>query len=317
MNPPAVQQAATRDAYGEALAELGKENPNVLVLDADLSGSTRTKTFAKAFPERFFNMGVAESNMMGTAAGLASMGKVVFASSFAMFAAGKAWEPIRQTVCIPSLNVKICATHAGLTVGEDGKSHQMLEDLALMRVLPNMTVIVPADATEARLTIRAVAEHDGPVYVRLSRAKTPVLLGDDYDFKIGKGTLMREGTDLAIVACGVELGAALEAAEILASDGIQARVINMATIKPIDGELLSKAARECGAILTAEEHQAVGGLGSAVAEYLAQNQPVPIEIVGVRDCFGESGTSDELLAKYGLDAASIAARARGLLRRKA
>ncbi len=317
LNPPAVQQAATRDAYGEALAELGKQNPDVIVLDADLSGSTRTKTFAKAFPERFFNMGVAESNMMGTAAGLAAMGKVVFASSFAMFAAGKPWEPVRQTVCIPKLNVKICATHAGLTVGEDGKSHQMLEDLALMRVLPNMTVIVPADSTEARLVIQAVAKHDGPVYVRLSRAKTPVLLGDDYAFEIGKGAVMREGRDLAMVACGVELSAALDAAELLSSEGIEARVINMATIKPLDGELLEAAARDCGAVLTAEEHQAIGGLGSAVAEHLSQTHPVPIEIVGVRDSFGESGTSEELLAKYGLDAASIAGRARELLRRKA
>lgn len=317
LNPPAVKFAATRDAYGEALAKLGETNPEVLVLDADLSGSTRTQTFAKAFPERFFNMGVAESNMMGTAAGLASMGKTVFASSFAMFAAGKAWEPIRQTVCIPKLNVKICATHAGLTVGEDGKSHQMLEDLALMQVLPNMTVIVPADATEARQAISAVAEHDGPVYVRLSRAKTPVVLGDDYQFQIGKGTVLREGTDLAIVACGVEVGAALEAAELLATEGVQARVINMATIKPLDGELLLAAAAECGAILTAEEHQSIGGLGSAVSQFLAMNHPVPVDVVGVDDTFGESGTSEELLEKYGLDAESIASRARGLVRRKA
>ena len=312
----AAPRAATRDAYGEALAELGHQNPDVVVLDADLSGSTRTKVFAKAHPERFFNFGVAECNMMGTAAGLAAMGKVVYASSFAMFAAGKAWEPIRQSICIPGLDVKICATHAGLTVGEDGKSHQMLEDLALMRVLPNMTVIVPADATEARLATSAAASHPGPVYVRLSRAKTPTVLGDDYDFQVGKGVVLREGTDLAIVACGVEVGAALEAAELLAAEGVQARVINMATIKPLDGPLLEAAARECGAILTAEEHQVVGGLGGAVAEHLAKTQPVPIEIVGVDDTFGESGGADELLAKYGLDGASLAARARDLIRRK-
>ncbi|MCB9914711.1 MAG: hypothetical protein H6828_06115 [Planctomycetes bacterium] len=316
LNPTAAKRAATRDAYGEALAELGKQNPDVVVLDADLSGSTRTKVFADAFPERFFNLGVAESNMMGTAAGLASMGKVVFASSFAMFAAGKAWEPVRQSICVPHLDVKICATHAGLTVGEDGKSHQMLEDLALMRVLPGMTVLVPADAVEARQAVFAAAACRGPVYVRLSRAKTPIVLGDDYRFRIGKGTVLRPGNDVALVACGVEVGAALEAADLLASEGVEARVINMGTIKPIDGELLVAAARECGAVLTAEEHQAVGGLGSAVAEHLAQHCPVPLELVGVQDTFGESGDADELLAKYGLDAASIAERARRLLRRK-
>lgn len=316
LTPQAAPRAATRDAYGEALAELGSHNPDVVVLDADLSGSTRTKVFAQAHPERFFNFGVAECNMMGTAAGLASMGKVVFASSFAMFAAGKAWEPIRQSICIPCLDVKICATHAGLTVGEDGKSHQMLEDLALMRVLPNMTVIVPADATEARQATRAAATHSGPVYVRLSRAKTPTVLGDDYQFEVGKGCVLRDGTDLALVACGVEVSAALEAAELLASEGIQARVINMATIKPLDGALIERAARECGAILTAEEHQVTGGLGGAVAEHLAQSFPVPIDIVGVEDRFGESGGADELLAKYGLDAASLARRARGLMKKK-
>jgi len=316
LTPPAVQVAATRDAYGVALAELGKDNPEIIVLDADLSGSTRTKTFAQAFPKRFFNMGVAESNMMGTAAGLAAMGKVVFASSFAMFAAGKAWEPIRQTVCIPNLNVKICATHAGLTVGEDGKSHQMLEDLALMQVLPNMTVIVPADSIEAKLAIRAVAAHDGPVYVRLSRAKTPVIFDEDYVFKIGRGTQVRAGNDLALVACGVELSAALEAAEILAAEGVNARVINMATIKPLDKDILVAAARDCGAVLTAEEHQAIGGMGNAVSQLLAHHAPVPIEVVGVRDSFGESATADQLLEKYGLDAQSIASRSRDLLRRK-
>lgn len=316
---PSTQEtawAATRDAYGEALVLLGEENPEVVVLDADLSGSTRTKKFAQAHPDRFFNMGVAEANMMGTAAGLATMGKTVFASSFAMFAAGKPWEQIRQSICVPNLSVKICASHAGLTVGEDGKSHQMIEDLALMRVLPNMTVIVPADTTEAKLAVCAVARRSGPAYVRLSRAKTPVVFGEEYRFEIGKGAVLREGTDLAIVACGVEVAAALEAAELLVADGIQARVINMATIKPLDGELLVQAARNCGAVLTAEEHQAIGGLGAAVCEHLAHHHPTPVEVVGVPGTFGESGTPDELLTKYGLDASSLAERARELLKRK-
>lgn len=316
LDSPPTQKAATRDAYGKALVELGAEDSRVVVLDADLSGSTRTKAFSKAYPERFFNMGVAEANMTGTAAGLAASGMTVFASSFAMFSAGKAWEQVRQTVCVPNLNVKICATHAGLTVGEDGKSHQMLEDLALMRVLPHMTVVVPADGTEARQVIHAAAAHEGPMYVRLSRAATPIVFGDDYRYEIGKGNLLRSGSDIAIVACGVEVAAALEAAEILASEGIEARVINMATIKPLDDALIEQAARECGAVLTAEEHQASGGLGSAVCELLADRCPVPVARVGVDDTFGESGTSDELLAKYGLDAAGIARRARQLLKRK-
>lgn len=316
MKSPPLQQVATRDAYGEALVELGRTHSEVVVLDADLSGSTRTKKFAQAFPERFFNMGVAEANMMGTAAGLAAMGKIVFASSFAMFAAGKPWEQIRQSICVPKLSVKICATHAGLTVGEDGKSHQMLEDLALMRVLPNMTVIVPADATEARLAVQAAAEHEGPVYVRLSRAKTPVVFDESYRFLIGKGTQLRDGDDLAIIACGVELAAATEAAETLATEGIQARVINMPTVDPIDEDLVIAAARDCGAVLTAEEHQVVGGLGAAVCACLARTVPVPVEVVGVEGTFGESGTPAELLSKYGLDAPGIVERARQLLKRK-
>lgn len=316
LDSPPTPQAATRDAYGEALLELGGRNQDVVVLDADLSGSTRTKAFSKAHPERFFNMGVAEANMTGTAAGLAASGKTVFISSFAMFAAGKAWEQVRQTICVPNLNVKICATHAGLTVGEDGKSHQMLEDLALMRVLPNMTVVVPGDGVETKRVIEAAADYAGPMYIRLSRAKTPIVLDENYKYEIGKGNVLRDGKDLAIVACGVEVAAAIGAAELLSSEGIEARVINMATIKPIDHDLIETAARECGAILTAEEHQAAGGLGGAVAEFLAGHCPVPIEIVGVQDTFGESGTSDELLHKYGLDAQALAERARGLLRRR-
>lgn len=317
LESPSIQKAATRDAYGEALVELGGLNDNIIVLDADLSGSTRTKAFSKAYPERFFNMGVAEANMSGTAAGLAASGKTVFISSFAMFAAGKAWEQVRQTICVPQLNVKICATHAGLTVGEDGKSHQMLEDLTLMRVLPHMTVVVPADGTEAKQVVHAAAKHDGPMYIRLSRAKTPIVFGDDYRFQLGKGNLLREGNDVAIVACGVQVAAALEAAEILANEGIKARVINMATIKPIDGPLIEAAARECGAILTTEEHQTNGGLGSAIAEHLVRTHPVPMTLNGVQDTFGESGPADALLEKYGLDSKSLAADARELIKRKA
>jgi len=308
---------ATRNAYGEALLELGREGEEVVVLDADLSGSTKTKAFGQTFPERFYNLGVAEANMMGTAAGLAAMGKTVFASSFAMFAAGKAWEQVRQSICVPELNVKICATHAGLTVGEDGKSHQMLEDLALMRVLPHMRVIVPADAVEARQAVRAAAETPGPVYVRLSRAATPVVFGEGYRFELGRGALLRQGSDLAIAACGVEVAEALEAAELLATRGIEARVLDLATIDPLDEELVEAAAAECGALLTVEEHQIRGGLGDAVAQALGRRHPVPLELAGMDDSFGQSGTAAELLAHYGLDAAGIAARAERLIERKA
>lgn len=312
-----AQSIATRDAYGRALLELGQERPDVVVLDADLSGSTKTKAFSQACPERFFNLGVAEANMMGTAAGLAAMGKTVFASSFAMFAAGKAWEQVRQSICVPHLSVNICATHAGLTVGEDGKSHQMLEDVALMRVLPYMSVIVPADAVEAAAAVRAVADHPGPCYVRLSRAATPVVFdGAAYRFTLGRGALLREGRDVAIVANGVVVAKALEAAVELARGGIEARVIDMASVKPIDEELLVEAARECGAVLTAEEHQVQGGLGSAVAEVLARRAPVPMDFAGVEGVFGESGTADELLVRYGLDGHALAQRARALVLRR-
>ncbi len=296
---------------------LGESRDDVIVLDADLSGSTKTKDFSKAFPERFFNMGVAEANMMGTAAGLAAMGKTVFASSFAMFAAGKAWEQVRQSICVPNLPVKICATHAGLTVGEDGKSHQMLEDISLMRVLPNMTVVVPADSTEAEQAVAAVANTKGPVYVRLSRAATPVLFDSSYKFELGKGSVLREGTDIALVSAGVEVAACVEAAELLAARGISARVVNIATIKPIDEQLLTTCARECGAILTAEEHQVAGGLGSAVAQVIVQHAPVPMDFVGLQDEFGQSATATELLEHYGLDPRSIAERAAKLVERKA
>ena len=311
-----VRKVATRDAYGEALLQLGDEREDIVVLDADLSGSTKTRAFGQRYPDRFFNIGVAEANMMGTAAGLAAMGKTVFASSFAMFAAGKAWEQLRQSVCVPNLSVKICATHAGLTVGEDGKSHQMLEDIALMRVLPNMKVFVPADAVEARQVIRVAAETPGPVYVRLSRAATPVVLADEYQFEIGRGTLLRDGGDVALAACGVEVAEVLEAAEILAREGIEARVLGLASIDPIDGELIRQAAEECGAILTAEEHQVNGGLGEAVAHVLVESWPVPMHMVGMRGEFGQSGKAGELIAHYGLDGASIAAAAKDLIARK-
>jgi transketolase len=311
-----VKKVATRTAYGEALLALGALRDDVIVFDADLSGSTKTKAFGQAYPDRFFNFGVAEANMMGTAGGLASMGRTVFASSFAMFATGKAWEQLRQCVCVPNLNVKVCATHAGLTVGEDGKSHQMLEDIALMRTIPNMKVIVPADATEARLAVLAAADIPGPVYIRLSRASTKVILGDDYRFELGRGTVLREGTDLAICACGVEVAEALEAAEMLCAEGIEVRVINLSTVDPMDEELVATAARECGAILTVEEHQIRGGLGDAVAQAVVKHQPVLMDMVGMDGEFGQSGPPTELLAHYGLDAAGIAARARQLLRRK-
>ena len=254
--------------------------------------------------------------MMGTAAGLAAMGKTVFASSFAMFAAGKAWEQVRQSICVPELNVKICATHAGLTVGQDGKSHQMLEDVALMRVLPHMRVLVPADAVEAAQAVRLAAETPGPVYVRLSRAATPVILGEDYQLELGRGALLREGHDLAIAACGVEVAQALEAAERLEQQGVSARVLNLASVDPIDESLLRDAAQECGAILTVEEHQIRGGLGDAVAQAVARTCPVPIEMLGMDDSFGQSGSADELLAHYGLDAAGIVLGANRLLQRK-
>lgn len=311
-----VKSVATRNAYGEALLELGRERSDVLVLDADLSGSTKTKAFGQAFPDRFVNLGVAEANMIGTAAGLATQGFVVFASSFAMFATGKAWEQVRQSVCVPNLDVKIAATHAGLTVGEDGKSHQMLEDVTLMRVLPNMKVLVPGDAVEAKQCIQAAARTPGPVYVRLSRASTPVVFGSGYRFELGRGALLRDGGDLAIATNGVTLAPALEAAERLAARGIEARVLALASVSPLDEDLVLAAARDCGAILTVEEHQVNGGLGSAVAEVVVEHHPVPVRRHGMRGEFGQSAPAEALLAHYRLDAAGIAAEALSLLERK-
>ncbi|HET6202691.1 MAG TPA: transketolase C-terminal domain-containing protein [Planctomycetota bacterium] len=307
---------ATRDAYGKALARLGQTMPRIVVFDADLSGSTKTALFAKRFPDRFFNMGVAEANMIGHAAGAALMGKIPFASSFAMFATGKAWEQVRQTVAVPNLNVKIVASHAGLTVGEDGTSHQMLEDLALMRVLPPMTVVVPADAVATEKAIEAVARRVGPCYVRTSRTSTAVLYEDAVPFEIGRALILRDGTDLTIAACGVEVWHAWKAAEVLAAEGIEARVLDLHTVKPIDEAAIAAAAEETGAILTVEEHQIQGGFGSAVAEVVVRTRPVPMRLLGVDGRFGQSGKAEELLEKYGLTAPHVAAAARALLRRK-
>jgi transketolase len=307
---------ATRDAYGEVLAELGAENGNIVVLDADLSGSTKTAVFGKRFPERFFNMGIAEANMIGTAAGLAAAGKIPFVSTFAIFAAGRAWEQIRQSVAYPKANVKIVPTHGGITVGEDGGSHQSVEDIAIMRAIPNMTVIVPADAAETRKVIRAVAAHKGPVYVRLGRNKVPAIFPDDCYFEIGKGCEVLHGTDMTFVTTGLMTGQAVKAAELLKKEGISARVVHVATVKPLDQEIILKAAGETGAIVTAEEHSIIGGLGGAVAELLAENLPTPLRRVGIRDRFGTSGKAEELLKFFGLTAEDLSEAAREVLARK-
>jgi transketolase len=297
---------ATREAYGKALVKLSNLNSNVVVLDADLSKSTKTADFKAVSPERFINMGIAESNMMGVAAGLSTCGKIPFASTFAMFAAGRAFEQIRNSICYPNLNVKICATHAGLTVGEDGATHQSIEDISLMRSIPNMIVINPADAVETEAAILAIAEYNGPCYVRLGRLAVSVINdSDDYKFEIGKGVALAQGDDVTIVATGMMVELALEAKEELAKEGISARVINIHTIKPIDKELLVSAAKETGAIVTAEEHSIIGGLGSAVAEVVTEEYPVPVLKVGIKDTFGESGKPNELLKTYGLTVESI------------
>ena len=300
------KKIATREAYGKALAALANTNENVVVLDADLSKSTKTADFKAVAPERFFNMGIAEGNMMGVAAGLSTCGKIPFVSTFAMFAAGRAFEQIRNSICYPKLNVKVCATHAGLTVGEDGASHQAIEDISLMRSVPNMVVINPADDIETEAAIKAVAEMEGPCYVRLGRmAVSRVNDEANYNFVIGKGITLAEGNDVAIIATGIMVEAALEAKEELAKEGINTRVINIHTIKPIDEELIIKAAKETGVIVTAEEHSVIGGLGSAVAEVVSENCPVPVLRVGVKDTFGESGKPNELLEKYGLTSNDI------------
>ncbi|OGC24230.1 transketolase [candidate division WOR-1 bacterium RIFOXYB2_FULL_37_13] len=308
---------ATRDAYGKILAILGKENPNIVVLDADLAVSTKTAIFRKEFPDRFFDMGIAEQDMIGTAAGLAASGKIAFASTFAVFGSGRTWDQIRMSCAYTRLNVKIVVTHGGITTGEDGASHQANEDLAIMRVIPNMTVIVPADSIETVKVIRAVADFSGPVYVRLSRIATPIVYENtDYKFKIGKGIVMREGKDVSLFACGIMVAMALEAAENLGKENISAEVINLHTIKPIDQKLVIKSASKTGAVVTCEEHSIIGGLGSAVSEILAENYPAPIKRIGVKDTFGESGNPKDLLVKYGLTSQEIVKAAKSVIARK-
>lgn len=312
-----TKKIATRDAYGQELVRLGAENKDVVVLDADLSKSTKTYDFFKNYPDRFFNMGIAEANMMSTAAGMATVGKIPFASTFAMFATGRAFEQIRNSIAYPRLNVKIAATHAGITVGEDGGSHQSIEDIAIMRALPGMTVFVPADAVETAAAIRAAVEIKGPVYIRLGRSGVPVLHGEDFKFTPGEAVTLREGEDVALVATGIMVAMALEAADILAAEGIKAMVVDVHTIKPLDIFAIVEAARKCGAVVTAEEHSIIGGLGSAVAETLSEHQPVPMQRVGVKDTFGESGKPEELLGHFGLTAQNIVEAAKKVLAKKA
>ncbi|MDP4179967.1 MAG: transketolase family protein [Bacillota bacterium] len=311
-----VKKIATRDAYGNALVEFGSDN-KIVVMDADLSKSTKTELFKKQYPERFLNMGIAEANMMTAAAGMASCNKIVFASTFAMFASGRAYEQVRNSICYPALNVKIGATHAGITVGEDGASHQTIEDIALMRVLPNMTVISPADAVETRAAVKTAIETDGPFYIRLGRLAVPVINDEnDYKFELGKGVLVSEGADVTIVCTGYMVSQTIEAGKLLEKEGIKPRIINIHTIKPIDKDILIKAAKETGAILTVEEHSIIGGLGSAVSEVIVENCPVPVKRVGINDKFGKSGKPDELLVMYGLTPENIAIKAKELLESK-
>jgi transketolase len=308
-----MTKIATREAYGKTLAELGDRIKDIVVLDADLSTSTKTAIFGNKYPERFFNMGIAEQDLMGTAAGLATCGKIPFASTFAIFATGRAFEQIRNSICYPGLNVKIAATHAGITVGADGATHQSVEDIALMRSLPNMTVINPADAEETKKAVTAAALHNGPVYIRLGRHPVDTIFGDEYDFSMGKGVVLKKGKDVALIATGVMVGQALEAAVNLKTQGIDAMVINIHTIKPIDKEIIIKAAANCRAIVTAEEHSIIGGLGSAVAEVIAEAQPVVMKRIGIEDKFGESGKPEELMKYFGLTAQHISEAAIKLL----
>ena len=304
-----VIKCATRDAYGAALKQLGTRD-DILVLDADLAKATKTITFKKEFPEKFIDCGIAEGNMMGVAAGLATTGYTVFASSFAMFAAGRAFEQVRNSIAYPNLNVKIGATHAGISVGEDGASHQCCEDIALMRSIPNMVIINPADDVEAIAAVHAAVDHEGPVYMRFGRLAVPRVNSEDYKFELGKGVLLKDGKDVTIVATGLMVNEALIAAETLKAEGIDARVINIHTIKPIDKDILVAAAKETGAIVTAEEHSVIGGLGSAVSEALAEEYPVPVVKLGVNDTFGKSGPALELLKIFGLDAENIVIKAK-------
>lgn len=305
-----ADKKATREAYGAALVEFGAKYENLVVLDADLAAATKTGMFKKAYPDRFFDCGIAENNMIGVAAGLALSGKIPFASSFAMFAAGRSFEQLRNSVGYPKIPVKIGATHAGITVGEDGATHQCNEDIALMRAIPGMVVLNPADATEARLAVEAAILHNGPVYIRFGRMAVPVLYGDNYKLTIGRGHKMRGGKDVSIIATGIEVEQALAAADILAGEGIEASVVNMASIKPIDRDLVIAEARACGAIVTAEEHSIIGGLGAAVCEVICEEYPVPVIRIGIKDTFGKSGPAAALVKEFGLDAEAIADAAR-------
>ncbi|MBQ9898277.1 MAG: transketolase family protein [Ruminococcus sp.] len=312
-----VIKKATRESYGEALRDLAEEYPQLVVLDADLAAATKTGIFKKAYPDRFFDCGIAEANMMGVAAGLAACGKIPFASTFAMFAAGRAYEIVRNSIGYPHLNVKIGATHAGISVGEDGATHQCNEDIALMRTIPGMTVINPCDDVEARAAVKAALDFNGPVYMRFGRLAVPVINDPaTYKFELGKGVTMRDGSDLTIVATGLMVNEAVQAAETLAAEGISARVVNIHTIKPLDKELIVKCAKETGVIVTAEEHSVIGGLGSAVAEAVTEGCPVPVVKVGVNDEFGHSGPAVDLLKEFGLSAENIAAKAKEALKLK-
>ena len=308
-----ADKIATREAYGKALAEFGAEYENLVVLDADLAAATKTGVFKKAFPERFFDCGIAENNMIGVATGMALAGKIPFASSFAMFAAGRSFEQIRNSIGYPHNNVKIGATHAGITVGEDGATHQCNEDIALMRTIPGMVILNPADAVEARLAVKAAIEHNGPVYLRFGRMAVPTFFDDSYEFQIGKGVKMAEGDDVALIATGIEVEQAMLARDILAAEGISASVINICTIKPLDEELIIAEAKKCGVIVTCEEHNVIGGLGAAVCECLSEKCPTPVLRVGVNDEFGRSGPAKELVSYFHLDAQSIADRAKAAI----
>ena len=310
-----VQKMATREAYGKALAEFGAQYPDLVVLDADLANATKTDAFQKVYPDRHIDCGIAECNMMGIAAGLSTVGKIPFASTFAMFASGRAYEQVRNSIGYPHLNVKIGATHAGITVGEDGASHQCLEDIALMRAIPGMVVINPSDAVEARAAVQAAIEYVGPVYLRFGRAAVPIINDrEDYKFGVGTGEVLREGSDVTIVATGICVSSALEAADKLAADGISAEVINIHTIKPLDTELIVKSAKKTGKVVTAEEHTIIGGLGGAVCEALSEKAPTPVLRIGINDVFGESGTASELVAKYGLDGEGIYAKVKDFVK---
>ena len=308
-----MKKVATRDSYGNALKELGAAAANLVVLDADLAGATKTSVFQKAYPQRHFDCGIAEANMIDVAAGLSTMGLVPFAATFAMFAAGRAYEQVRNTVGYPHLNVKIGATHGGISVGEDGASHQCCEDFALMRTIPGMTVMCPADDVEARQMVKAAYEMEGPVYMRFGRAATPVFHSEDYHFEIGRGEVLQDGTDAAIIATGIMVPEAIEAGRALAAQGVSVRVINMATIKPLDEELVLKAARECGKLVTVEEHSVIGGLGEAVCSLVSERCPVPVKRIGVNDEFGHSGPAAALLEQFGLCASNIVRQTKALL----